>query len=181
LTEEIIRSQILMAFDQLCLAGSLQPGARMVIGCSTSEILGGRIGQGSSPETGEWVARACLDACAAHGLIPAFQCCEHLNRALVLSRPHAAAAGYTIVSAIPQPKAGGSVASAAYKMMPDPVLCEKVCADAGMDIGDTLIGMHLHPVAVPVRAAIRRIGEANLVMAYTRPPYIGGERAVYKV
>jgi len=179
--QELIRSQIMSAIDQLCLAGKLAPGMKLVIGCSTSEIMGGRIGQNSSPETGEWVARAFLDSCAGHGLIPIFQCCEHLNRALVIARTDAAKAGYTVVSAVPQPKAGGSTASAAYRMIADPVLCDSVSADAGIDIGDTMIGMHLHPVAVPVRASVRRIGEANLVMAYTRPPYIGGERAIYKL
>ena len=84
-----------------------------------------------------------------------------------------------IVNVVPQPKAGGSFATAAYAAFSDPVAVEHIRADAGMDIGDTLIGMHLKEVAVPVRLSVKTVGEAPLVCARTRPKFIGGCRAVY--
>ena len=175
-----IREQIAKALLELAAAAKLGPGAQIVIGCSTSEIAGGQIGKASAPEIGEWVAGAVLDVCGEKGYIPVFQCCEHLNRALVMPLSAARESRYVQVRAIPQPKAGGSVPSAAWKRMEDPCLVAQVQADAGMDIGDTLIGMHLRPVAVPFRGKIRAVGRANLVCAYSRLPYVGGERAVYR-
>ncbi len=151
----------------------------LVIGCSTSEIAGGNIGHASAPEIGCECARAALDISASLGFDAAFQCCEHLNRALVMERRAAEKYSYEIVSAVPHPKAGGSCASAAYRLMKDPVLVEKIEADAGVDIGQTLIGMHLKPVAVPVRTGVSRIGAAVVTCALTRPKLIGGERAKY--
>ena len=177
--ETSIREQTIEAIAELAEAAKLQPGAQMVVGCSTSEILGGRIGHASAPEVGEWVVKAVLDVCKERGLIPIFQCCEHLNRALVMPLSAAKENRYIRVNAIPQPKAGGSVAAAAWKLMDSPCLVMAVQADAGIDIGDTLIGMHLKPVVVPYRGEIRRIGQANLVCAWSRLPYVGGERAVY--
>ena len=159
--------------------GGLRPVRVLAVGCSTSEIAGGVIGHASAPELGEEVARAVLDECAAHGVTPAFQCCEHLNRALVLERDALERLRLNEVCAVPWPKAGGSCASAAYRMMREPVLAEEIQADAGIDIGDTLIGMHLRAVAVPVRLSLRQIGQARLVCARTRPRLIGGERARY--
>ena len=167
--EQIIRAQVTKAILDLAKAGNLQPGAQLVIGCSTSEIAGGQIGKASVPEIGEWVAAAVLNVCRQRVFIPIFQCCEHLNRSLVMPLSAAKECRYVRVNAIPQPKAGGSVPAAAWKLL----------ADAGLDIGDTLIGMHLRPVAVPYRGEIRQIGHANLVCAYSRLPYVGGERAVY--
>ncbi len=178
--QEMIRAQVTKAVLDVAAAGKLEKGAQIVVGCSTSEIAGGQIGHASVPEIGEWVASAVLNVCAQKGLTPIFQCCEHLNRALVMPKSAAIAAGYTRVSAIPQPKAGGSVPAAAWKMMEDPCLVMRVQADAGVDIGDTLIGMHLRPVAVPYRGEIKQVGSAHVVCAYSRLPYIGGERAVYK-
>ena len=151
----------------------------LVIGCSTSEIAGGTIGKASVPTLGSDVASAAIDAAKAHGAAVAFQCCEHLNRALVMERADAEKYGYEEVCAVPHPKAGGSCASAAYRMMNDPVLVEAVSADAGLDIGSTLIGMHLKAVAVPVRLSVKTIGAAPLTAAVTRPKLIGGERAKY--
>ena len=179
--EQIIRAQVTKAILDLAKAGGLQPGAQIVIGCSTSEIAGGQIGKASAPEIGEWVADAALSVCRQRELIPIFQCCEHLNRSLVMTRREAKENRYVLVNAVPQPKAGGSVPAAAWKLMDDPCLVMSVQADAGLDIGDTLIGMHLRPVAVPYRGEIRRIGQANLVCAYSRLPYVGGERAVYRL
>ena len=178
--QEMIMAQVTKALLDLKVAGKLQPGAQMVVGCSTSEIAGGRIGKDSVPQIGEWVAQAVLNFCHAQQLTPIFQCCEHLNRALVIPRSAAEKHGYRQVCAIPQPKAGGSVPAAAWKLMEDPCLVMAVQADAGLDIGDTLIGMHLRPVAVPFRGEINQVGHAHVVAAYSRLPYIGGGRAVYK-
>ena len=155
------------------------PVRLLVIGCSSSEIAGGVIGHDSAYELGEAVAQAVLDAAAAHGFAPAFQCCEHLNRALVMERYAAEHFGYEIVCAVPRKKAGGSLATAAWKRMDDPVLVDAVRADAGLDIGLTLIGMHLKRVAVPIRLKQTRVGAAIVTAARTRPRLIGGERARY--
>ena len=178
--EEIV-IQVQTALNVVYEAGRMQAGDQMVVGCSTSEIAGGRIGKASVPELGEWVAKAVLDYCGEKGLVPVFQCCEHLNRSLVMEKEEAVRRGYTRVCAIPQPKAGGSVPAAAWKMMHQPTLVMHVQAEGGIDIGDTLIGMHLMPVAVPVRSdLVEKVGHANLVMAFTRLPYVGGSRAVYE-
>ena len=101
-------------------------------------------------------------------------------RALVVERDVAEAHGFEIVNAIPQLHAGGSFAMTAWANFKDPVLVETIVADAGLDIGGTLIGMHLRRVAIPVRLSIKKIGEANILCARTRPKYIGGARAVYQ-
>ena len=155
------------------------PVRLLVAGCSSSEIAGGTIGHESTYEYGEAVAKAVMDMAAKYGFVPAFQCCEHLNRALVMERAEAEKRGYTIVCAVPRKKAGGSLATAAWKQMKEPVLAEKICADAGIDIGLTLIGMHLRSVAVPVRLKQKKIGCAIVTAARTRPKLIGGERACY--
>ena len=157
------------------------PVKLLVIGGSSSEICGGVIGHASSPETGKAVAETILEFCNERGLFLAAQCCEHLNRALVVERETAEKYGYDIVCAVPQPKAGGSLATAAWRRMSDPVLVESVRADAGIDVGLTLIGMHLRAVAVPIRLNVKSIGEAPVTAARTRPRLIGGERAKYTV
>lgn len=161
--------------------GDMRPIRLLVVGCSTSEMAGGVIGKASAPELGETAARAIIETAAEHGAAVAFQCCEHLNRALVVEREVAERYGYEEVCAVPYPKAGGSCASAAYRMMKNPTLVEAVAADAGMDIGNTLIGMHLKAVAVPVRLTVKQIGEAPLTAAITRAKLIGGERAKYSL
>ena len=178
--QEIITAQVTKALLDVSAAGKLQSGAQIVVGCSTSEIAGGRIGKNSVPEIGEWVAGAVIRFCQAKGFTPIFQCCEHLNRSLVIPLDAAKESRYTLVRAVPQPKAGGSVPAAAWKLLENPCLVMAVQADAGIDIGDTLIGMHLRPVAVPFRGEIRQVGKANVVCAYSRLPYVGGERAVYQ-
>ena len=160
--------------------GRLQDGAMVVLGCSTSEVMGERIGKGSVPELGDHIARAMWEACRENLLVPAFQCCEHLNRALVMEREEIYKRNLLQVHAIPQPKAGGSVPAAAWKLLTHPGLAQSVQADAAIDIGDTLVGMHIRPVAVPLRMEIKSIGQANLVLAYSRLPYTGGPRAVYE-
>ena len=156
---------------------ALKAGSLLVIGCSTSEILGERIGTHSAPEVAREVFAAFHRVATERGINLAVQCCEHLNRAIVLER--AAAGGLDPVNVVPKPKAGGSMATAAYEAFSDPVVVEEIRADAGIDIGSTLIGMHLKRVAVPVRLVHDRIGEATVVAARTRPRFIGGARAVY--
>ena len=151
----------------------------LAVGCSTSEIAGGVIGHDSAPELGREAAQAVLDECAERGIVPAFQCCEHLNRALAIEREAAERLNLVEVCAVPWPKAGGSCASAAYRLMKEPVLVESIEADAGLDIGCTLIGMHLKSVAIPIRLSMKSIGEAALSAALTRPKLIGGARAHY--
>ena len=151
----------------------------LVIGGSSSEMAGGTIGHQSTYPLGEALAAAALDLADERDFACAFQCCEHLNRALVVERRTAQRLGAEIVCAVPQPKAGGSLATAAWLRMRDPVLVERIEADAGIDVGQTLIGMHLRRVAVPVRLQTDRIGRAIVTAARTRPKLIGGERARY--
>lgn len=183
MVDEALKKEIMSALNAavaaLASAGEIRPGGLVVLGCSTSEVAGARIGKGSVPELGGVIAQAMLDACRAHGLNAAFQCCEHLNRALVMERAVLEERRLTQVRAIPQPKAGGSVPAAAWKLLASPALAMAVQAEAAIDIGDTLVGMHVRPVAVPLRIDCHTVGHANLVMAYSRLPYIGGERAVY--
>ena len=157
------------------------PVRLLVVGGSSSEMAGGTIGHQSTYELGEALAEAALTLAKARGFECAFQCCEHLNRALVVERRTAEKNGLEIVCAVPRPKAGGSLATAAYRRMEDPVLVERIEADAGLDVGLTLIGMHLRRVAVPVRLSVQKIGCATVTAARTRPKLIGGERAKYTV
>ena len=175
-----IRETLHNAVHALCEAGQMEKGSLIVLGCSTSEVAGARIGKGSVPELGVVIAQAMLDACHAHGMDAAFQCCEHLNRAIVMERRVLRERGLTQVKAVPQPKAGGSVPAAAWKLLQSPALAVSVQAEAGIDVGDTLVGMHIRPVAVPLRMDVKNVGQANLVMAYSRLPFIGGSRAVYE-
>lgn len=174
----LISTQARQAAEELLAAVRLQPGSILVVGCSSSEILGGHIGQGSSPEAAEAVFEGIYPILQRAGVYLAAQCCEHLNRALVLEAAALPPLAQP-VNVIPQPKAGGSFAATCWRRFERPAALETLHADAGMDIGDTLIGMHLKAVAVPVRLSLGRIGEANLVCARTRPKYIGGARAVY--
>lgn len=174
-----IAEQAGRAVSELLEAARLNPGDILVVGCSSSEICGKRIGSASSEETADAVFGAVYPVLRGRGIYLAAQCCEHLNRAIILERAAAEKYDLPVVNAVPQPKAGGSFATAAYRAFEHPVAVENVRAHAGMDIGDTLIGMHLRPVAIPVRLSVKRIGEANLVCARTRPKYIGGERAHY--
>lgn len=155
------------------------PMRLLVVGCSSSEIAGGVIGHQSTYEYGEAVAKAAVDQAKKHGFSVAFQCCEHLNRSLAVERSYAEAHGLEIVCAVPRKKAGGSLATAAWKLLEQPCLVSEVHADAAIDIGLTLIGMHLRRVAVPVRLPMEKIGNALISAARTRPALIGGERACY--
>lgn len=176
---EEIALQAKTAAEDLLKAAHLKKGDILVVGCSSSEICGRKIGTGSSPEVGEAVFGAIYPVAKEHGVYLAAQCCEHLNRAIILEKEAAVRDRLEIVNAVPRPKAGGSFATAAYSNFEHPVAVEEVTAQAGIDIGGTLIGMHLARVAVPVRLSVRKIGEANVTSARTRPKYIGGERANY--
>lgn len=176
---EKISAQARTAAEELLDAAGLKAGDLFVVGCSSSEVLGGRIGKASSEAAAESVFQGVYPVLRERGIWLAAQCCEHLNRALILEKEAAVRYGYEIVSVIPQPKAGGAFATVAYKTFEEPVAVEHIRAGAGMDIGDTLIGMHLKAVAVPVRIRTKEIGDARVVCARTRPKLIGGERAVY--
>lgn len=176
---EEITQQAVQAVSELLEAARLQTGDLLVIGCSSSEMVGLRIGKGSSMEAAQAAWAGIAPVLREKGVALAVQCCEHLNRALILEQADAERFGYEIVNVRPQPKAGGSFATTAWEHMAHPVAVEHVCAKAGLDIGGTLIGMHLKEVAVPVRLSISKIGEASILCARTRPKFIGGERAWY--
>ena len=173
-----VRADAEKATRELLKEAKLQKGDIFVVGCSSSEVIGGRIGKASSPEMAEAILEGILPVLKEQGIYLAAQCCEHLNRSLIVER-EAVRDVEDIVSVIPQIHAGGSFAVAAWKAFEQPTAVCQVRAAAGMDIGDTLIGMHLRRVAVPVRLSIKKLGEANLVCARTRPPFVGGSRAVY--
>ena len=174
-----IKDETARAALELLDAAGLKKGDIFVVGCSSSEILGEHIGKCSSPEAAKAVLDALMPMLRERGIWLAAQCCEHLNRAIIVERECAERYGYEEVNVVPRPKAGGSFASAAYERFDSPVALEFVRASAGMDIGGTLIGMHLKAVAVPVRTSVRSIGRATLICARTRPKYIGGPRAFY--
>jgi len=177
---EDIKQQAARAVCELLEQANLKHGSVLVIGCSSSEVVGERIGHGSSVEAAEAIYEAVSPILAERGIYLAAQCCEHLNRALIIEAECAEKYGYEPVCVVPQPKAGGSFATTAWKCFSNPVAVEHIRADAGMDIGGTLIGMHLKDVAVPVRLSVSRIGEAILLCARTRPKFIGGSRAHYE-
>ena len=174
-----LTAQARKATEELLEAAHLETGDVFVVGCSSSEIRGGRIGHDSSMEVAAAVLAGVLPPLQEQGVYLAAQCCEHLNRSIVSEREVAKQYGCQIVAAVPQPHAGGSWATNCWRTFKDPVLVEEVKAAAGMDIGGTLIGMHLRRVAVPVRLSMDHSGEASLLCARTRPPFIGGSRAVY--
>ena len=172
-----IQAEARQAVEELLEQAKLKKGDVFVVGCSSSEIVGGHIGKDSSLEAAQAVYAGIAPVLAQRGIWLAAQCCEHLNRALIVE--HEAVPGAEIVNVLPQPKAGSSFATAAYQSFRHPVALEEIRADAGLDIGGTLIGMHLKRVAVPVRLSLNKIGEANILCARTRPKLIGGERAKY--
>ena len=177
---EDVREQAAQAARELLEAANLRPGDIFVVGCSSSEITGGRIGKASSLEAARAVLDGIYPLLRERDIYLAAQCCEHLNRALAVEAECAERYGYDPVSVRPQPKAGGAFAAEAWERFRRPAAVEFVRAHAGMDIGGTLIGMHLRPVAVPVRLHLDHIGQAILLCARTRPKFIGGSRACYE-
>ncbi|WP_026572673.1 TIGR01440 family protein [Bacillus sp. UNC438CL73TsuS30] len=158
----------------------LKPGQLLVVGCSTSEVMGEKIGTSGTLEVAEMIFRQLKQFQEQTGIRLAFQCCEHLNRALVIERATADERRLEEVSVVPVRKAGGAMATYAFEKMTDAVVVEFIKADAGIDIGQTFIGMHLKHVAVPVRVKQKMVGHAHVTLARTRPKLIGGERAVYE-
>lgn len=176
---EEIRKEAAAAAQEICQVAKLQKGQILVVGCSTSEVTGHTVGSDSSPAIGQAIYEGIQQVLAPKGIYLAAQCCEHLNRALIVEEAAARAYGLEMVNVVPQLKAGGSFSTAAWNTFEHPCAVESIKAHAGIDIGDTLIGMHLRPVAVPVRTSIKEIGSAHVVCARTRLKYIGGERAAY--
>lgn len=174
---ETIYNSAKAAASELCEKARLTKGDVVIVGCSSSEVGGNSIGSNSSLEIAEQVFNGIYDVLREKGIYLAAQCCEHLNRAIIIEKfcPHTS----DRVNVIPQPKAGGSFATLAYRAFEDPIAVEAIKADAGLDIGGTLIGMHLRPVAVPLRLSVDHIGQAILLAARTRPKFVGGVRAVY--
>ena len=174
---EQVRQEAANAAAQLAEAAQLHKGQIVVIGCSTSEVVGKKVGSWSTPEIASAIFEGLNSVFGPMGVYIAAQCCEHLNRAIIVE--HEAVPNAEIVNVVPQPKAGSSFATAAYQAFRHPVALEEIRADAGLDIGGTLIGMHLKKVAVPVRLPQDHIGDAILLAARVRPKFIGGDRAVY--
>lgn len=172
-----VKSEAFLAAEEIIQIANLKKGNILVVGCSTSEVLGSKIGTDSSPETAKELFEGIYEAANKYGVFLAAQCCEHLNRAIIIERD--AVPLLEEVNVVPQPKAGGSFATAAYNTFKEPVAVEEIKADAGLDIGFTMIGMHIKKVAVPVRLKNNRIGEATVLAARSRPKFIGGERAIY--
>lgn len=172
-----IYTQAQTALSELCEKANLKAGNIVVIGCSTSEVVGSKIGTNSNFDVAGEIFKGLYDYAQSKGLYLAIQCCEHLNRSIITER--SALPFAEPVNVIPQPKAGGSLATQAYSTFCDPIAVEEIKADAGLDIGLTLIGMHLKKVAVPVRLENNHIGDALVVAARTRPKFVGGVRAMY--
>lgn len=175
-----IREQATAIAEELIRTANMKPGQILVVGCSSSEVAAHKIGCYSSKEVGETLFNAIHDVTEKYGLYLASQCCEHLNRALIIEEEAAEKYGLEMVNVKPQLKAGGSFSTATWNGLKSPCAVEKIQAHAGIDIGDTLIGMHLRSVAVPVRTQLKEIGSAHVVCARTRLKFVGGERAIYQ-
>ncbi len=175
----MIREEAYELTKEFIEKAQMKKGQLLVVGCSTSEVFGSSIGTDSKPEIADDLFQGIYLAVKEAGIYLAAQCCEHLNRALILEEEAAIVRGYEMVNVVPQPKAGGSFGTMAYKYFENPVAVEHIKADGGIDIGDTLIGMHLKDVAVPLRLSTDKLGNAHVVCARTRLKYIGGERAHY--
>lgn len=174
-----VKEEAAQVTEELLEQAGLDEGDILVVGCSSSEVAGEKIGTFSSLETAQAVFEGIYEVVQKHKIFLAAQCCEHLNRALIVEKEAAKRERLTRVNVIPQPKAGGSFGTTAYERFKEPVAVEHITAQAGIDIGDTLIGMHLQDVAVPVRTALKQIGNAHVVCARTRAKFTGGGRAVY--
>lgn len=177
---ENLKEDFISAVEELLEKANLNEEDILVIGGSTSEIIGETIGSASVPDIGVELINSIMPIIKRENIFLAVQCCEHLNRALIIEERCAKKYGLTPVTVVPHPKAGGSLSSAYYRALDNPVVVEEIQADAGLDIGDTFIGMHLKRVAVPVRLSIKNIGSAHLTAARVRPKLIGGERAKYE-
>ena len=177
---DLIKNQTTLLITELLQSAGLSPGQILVVGCSTSEVLGEKIGSGGSSAVAKAILDSLSQVCTQSGIYLAVQCCEHLNRALVIEQHVATVYNLDQVMVVPVPKAGGALGAQAMADFEHPVIVESIKAHAGLDIGCTLIGMHLKAVAVPVRLAQKNIGQALVIAARTRPKFIGGARAVYQ-
>lgn len=180
LAKETLQTQLHQIIDDVLAAAKLHQGDLFVLGCTTSEVVGGKIGKASNPEVGDWIVTTLLDVLRPQGIDLAVQGCEHINRACALERRVAIARGYEIVNVVPALHAGGSCSMAAFKHFDEPVEVEHIQAEAGIDIGDTSIGMHVKFVQVPVRPSLDTLGSAHVTALRSRPKYIGGQRAQYQ-
>lgn len=174
-----IKNQVKEAVEELIEISGIKEGEILVVGCSSSEICGHKIGTNSASDVAKDVFEVIYEIAKEKGIFIAAQCCEHLNRCLIIEEECAFKFNLEEVNVVPQIKAGGSFATAAYDTFKNPKAVEKIRAHAGLDIGNTLIGMHLKEVAVPVRLKVNKIGEAPLTAARTRPKFVGGIRAIY--
>ena len=174
-----IKKEINIAVNEIIEKSKIESGDVFVVGCSSSEILGDKIGTNSNVDLGKVVFEEIYNILKEKNIYLAAQCCEHLNRSLIVEKECAKEYNLPVVNVIPQPKAGGSFATAAYHGFENPCAVEKVFAKAGLDIGGTLIGMHIVPVVVPLRISIKKIGEANIICARSRLKFVGGQRAIY--
>lgn len=172
-----IKTQAQKIIEELIEKSNLKKGDLLVVGCSTSEVVGSKIGTNSNEDVAKEIFEGLYYPLKERGIFMAIQCCEHLNRAIVIE--NGAKPNLERVNVIPQKKAGGSLATIAYQTMENAIVVEEIKADAGLDIGGTLIGMHLKKVAVPVRLSIQKLGEANIICARVRPKFVGGSRAIY--
>ena len=175
-----ITNEARRATEELVSVAELRKGDIFVVGCSTSEVTGNTIGHASVKPVAKAIFDGIYPTLKEKGIYLAAQCCEHLNRAVILEAECAEKYGLEVVCVRPAPKAGGSFATVTYDTLDAPVAVESVRAHAGIDVGGTLIGMHLRAVAVPVRISTEKIGEARIICARTRPKYIGGPRAIYE-
>lgn len=178
--ENKLKSDLTTMVEEVLANGNFRAGDVFVLGCTTSEVVGGFIGKNSSEEVGYWIVETIKNVLDARGLHLAVQGCEHLNRALAVERTVAEAKGFEIVEVVPKLHAGGSCSVAAFRLFDDPVEVEHIVAQGGIDIGDTSIGMHVKHVQVPHRLSQRELGTAHVTALYSRPKYIGGPRAEYE-
>lgn len=177
--EQLKKDTRLILCDALDKA-NLRQGQILVLGLSSSEVAGGQIGKASSIEIGEVIVKTLLDELTSREIFLAVQGCEHLNRALVVERELADKKELEIVNVLPSLHAGGAGQLAAFKYFKDPVEVEFITAQAGLDIGDTSVGMHVKHVQVPIRPALRELGGAHVTALASRPKLIGGSRARYQ-
>ena len=176
-----LKNQTQALIDDVIMQTEIQSGQIFVLGLSSSEVNGGRIGKNSSAEIGEVIVKTIYDSLKARGIYLAVQGCEHINRALAVERALTELhPELEVVSVVPQLHAGGSGQVAAFKFFEDPVEVEHITAFAGLDIGDTSIGMHVKHVQIPIRPEIRELGAAHVTALKSRPKLIGGERAKYQ-
>ncbi|KGR80167.1 TIGR01440 family protein [Ureibacillus manganicus] len=179
-TLDVIQNEIALLLTELEQQVELKPKQLFIVGCSTSEVLGSKIGTAGAMEVAEILYKELQQFAKKHNIYLAFQGCEHINRALTLEYEAAEKYGYEPVTVVPVKKAGGSMSAYAYTQLHQPVVVEHIRAHAGIDIGQTLIGMHLKEVAIPLRTSVKQIGEAIVTVAKTRPKLIGGPRAIYE-